>query len=58
MAILGKINAPIYIFRSKNFYDMKDTQDIQVTPNISQQVPENVEEIIDKLPDRTDSDSE
>ena len=58
MAILGKINAPIYIFRSKNFYDMKDTQDIQVTPNVSKQVPENVEEIIDKLPERINSASE
>lgn len=34
---------------------MKDTQDIQVTPNINAQVPDNAEEIIDKLPERTAS---
>lgn len=58
MATLGKVSAPVYIFRAKNFYDMKDTQDIQLTPNITQKVPENVEEIIDKLPERTESASE
>lgn len=29
----GKINPVTYIFRAKNFYDMKDTQDVVVTPN-------------------------
>lgn len=58
MAQSGKIPAPVYIFRAKNYTGLKDTQDIQVTPNVSQQVPENVEEIIDKLPDRTDSASD
>lgn len=52
LATKGKIPAPVYIFRSKNYYGMKDTQDIQVTPNQNSQIPENAEEIIDKLPER------
>lgn len=53
LATKGKIPAPVYIFRSKNYYGMKDTQDIQVTPNQNSQIPENAEEIIDKLPERS-----
>ena len=33
MVIENKMNPVTYIFRSKNFYDMKDTQDVVVTPN-------------------------
>ena len=29
----GKLNPVTYIFRSKNYYDMKDTQDVVVSPN-------------------------
>ena len=29
----GKIPQVVYIFRAKNFYDMKDQQDVVVTPN-------------------------
>ena len=28
----GKVNPVVWIFRAKNFYDMKDTQDVVVTP--------------------------
>ena len=28
----GKLNPVIYIFRSKNFYDMSDSQEVRVTP--------------------------
>ena len=52
LASTGKIPAPVYIFREKNYSGMKDTQDIQVTPNQNSQIPENAEEIIDKLPER------
>ena len=41
-----------HIFREKNYSGMKDTQDIQVTPNQNSQIPENAEEIIDKLPEK------
>lgn len=29
----GKVNPVVYIFRAKNFYDMRDQQDVVVTPN-------------------------
>ena len=54
LATKGKIPAPIYIFRSKNFYGMKDTQDVQITPNTASNIPENAEDIINRLPERTD----
>ena len=31
----GKIQPVVYLFRSKNFYDMRDQQDVVVTPNTS-----------------------
>lgn len=48
----GKIPAPVYIFRSKNYYGMKDVQEVKVEANQNSQIPENAEEIIDKLPER------
>lgn len=53
LAIKGKTPSPVYIFRAKNYAGMKDTQDVQITPNINSTVPENVDEIIDKLPERS-----
>ena len=43
----GKVNPVVYIFRAKNFYDMKDQQDVVVTPNQplgEQQTTEQLEE--------------
>ena len=54
MVANGKIPAPVYIFRSKNFYGMKDVQEVKVEANQNSQIPENAEEIIDKLPERED----
>lgn len=34
LASEGKIPQVVYIFRSKNFYGMKDQQDVVVTPNV------------------------
>lgn len=53
LAVKGKIPAPTYIFRSKNFYGMKDTQDVQITPNVNPNIPEDAEEIIKKLPEKS-----
>ena len=53
MVANGKIPAPVYIFRSKNFYGMKDVQEVKVEANQNSQIPENAEEIIDKLPERS-----
>lgn len=52
LASSGKIPSPVYIFRSKNYLGMKDTQDVQITPNVNQDIPENADEIIKKLPER------
>ena len=52
MVANGKIPAPVYIFRSKNYYGMKDVQEVKVEANANSQIPENAEEIIDKLPER------
>ena len=52
MANQGKVPAPVYIFRSKNYYGMKDVQEVKVEANQNSQIPENAEEIIDKLPER------
>lgn len=54
MVANGKIPAPVYIFRSKNYYGMKDVQEVKVEANQNSQIPENAEEIIDKLPERED----
>lgn len=35
LALEGKIQPVVYMFRSKNFYGMKDQQDVVVTPNHS-----------------------
>ena len=45
MATLGKVNAPIYIFRSKNFYDMKDVQEIKAGPIADATKPRNEQDI-------------
>lgn len=52
MAQTGKIPAPIYIFRAKNYTGLKDTQDVQITPNTASNIPDNAEDIINKLPER------
>ena len=53
LAQSGKIPSPVYIFRAKNFLGMKDTQDVQITPNVNPNVPEDAEEIIKKLPEKS-----
>lgn len=51
MATLGKVNAPIYIFRSKNFYDMKDVQEIKAGPISDVTKPQNEQEILNAMPE-------
>lgn len=54
MAQSGKIPAPIYIFRAKNYTGLKDNQEVVITPNVNGTIPDNAEEIINKLPERTE----
>lgn len=44
----GKINPVVWIFRAKNFYDMKDTQDVVVTPKQPLGEMQTTEELADK----------
>ena len=37
----GKMNPVTYIFRAKNYYGMKDQQDVVVTPNTIESVPKD-----------------
>lgn len=57
MATLGKVNAPIYIFRSKNFYDMKDVQEIKAGPIGDVTRPQNEQDILNAMPELPDSSS-
>ena len=47
---IGMIPASVYQFRAKNFYGMKDVQEINVAPK-SDLSPENSEEILQQIPD-------
>ena len=51
MASIGKVNAPVYIFRAKNFYDMKDVQQVEVAPNVQADVPKNADDLLETLPE-------
>ncbi len=51
MASIGKVNAPVYIFRAKNFYDMKDVQQVEVAPNVQADVPKNADQLLETLPE-------
>jgi len=46
----GKMNNIIYVFRGKNYYEMKDVQEIQAGP-IQNNKPENYEELVKEIPD-------
>lgn len=54
MASIGKVNAPVYIFRAKNFYDMKDVQEIKAGPIGDVTKPQNETEILNALPELPD----
>lgn len=50
MARDGEINSTVYIFRAKNYYGMVDKQEMVVTPNAKNNVPDNVDDIINAIP--------
>lgn len=47
----GKLNTVAYIFRSKNYYNMVDKQEITIAPNENTTTPLSPEEIAKRLPD-------
>lgn len=46
----GEINAPVYMFRAKNYFGMVDKQEVVVTPNVDNKIPDNVDDIINAIP--------
>jgi len=57
MATLNKVNAPIYIFRAKNFYDMKDVQEIKAGPMNDPTKPNNENDILSAMPELPENSS-
>ena len=51
----GKIPAPLWIFRAKNYMGMKDVQQVEVSPTSSGDVPNNSNDIVASLPDIPDN---
>ena len=54
MAANGMMPASVYSFRAKNFYGMKDVQEINVAPKTDLE-PENASEIINQIPDQLEA---
>ena len=48
------IPASVYSFRAKNFYGMKDVQEINVAPKTDLE-PENSQDILQEIPDQLTS---
>ena len=51
LATIGKIPAPVYIFREKNYGGLRDVQEIQAGPIQDPTKPKNEQEILDALPE-------
>lgn len=51
MAANGMMPASVYQFRAKNFYGMKDVQEVTLAPK-TDLTPENAEEILEQIPDQ------
>lgn len=51
---IGMIPASVYSFRAKNFYGMKDVQEINVAPKTDLE-PENANDIISQIPDQLEA---
>lgn len=47
----GKIPPTLWIFRAKNYLNMKDVQQVEVTPTASGDVPNNGGDILATLPE-------
>lgn len=56
MATSNKVNAAVYCFRSKNMYGMKDVQEIKAGPVEDASKPQDVESILNALPDKVEID--
>lgn len=54
LAASNKMNSAVYCFRSKNFYGMKDVQQVEVAPTASGDIPNNADDMVATLPDAPD----
>lgn len=54
LAASNKMNSAVYCFRSKNFYGMKDVQQVEVAPTTSGDVPNNSDDMVATLPEAPD----
>lgn len=54
MATNGMIPASVYQFRAKNFYGMKDVQEVTLAPKTDLE-PETASEILQEIPDQLQS---
>ena len=54
---IGMIPASVYQFRAKNFYGMKDVQEINVAPKTDLE-PETASEILNEIPDQLEAGKE
>ena len=54
LASANKINSAVYCFRSKNFYGMKDVQQIEAVGVNTGDVPSSESEIVATLPEAPD----
>lgn len=54
MATNGMIPASVYAFRAKNFYGMKDVQEVTLAPKTDLE-PETASEILQEIPDQLQS---
>ena len=48
---IGMIPQSVYQFRAKNFYGMKDVQEVKVAPKTDLE-PETASEILQEIPDQ------
>ena len=48
LAAEGKIQPVVYMFRSKNFYEMRDSQELVLTPNTQRLSDSDYQEIAEK----------
>lgn len=51
LALDGEINPTVYIFRAKNYQGLSDKQEIEVKPVIDNNIPDNVDDIINSIPE-------
>ena len=54
MVANGMMPASVYQFRAKNFYGMKDVQEVSLAPKTDLE-PEDAEEILNQIPDQLES---